>query len=335
MQKKKQGISLIVLVITIIVMIVLAAAIIISLQNNGIINKASAAKRKYNDKEYETQIKISLLQYEVEKSKDNSLTLESWMYTNLENLFGDGNITITHKSEAQEFPMTIAINNSKFDIERDGTIEKTPDYETLRSAYGKVVNGYTGYEATDVTEWKLYYVDEENKEAFIISSDVIDMKELSAKSNSNVNYTGSNDLLNFEYAIKYNGLWLEQCEEENTNNTAKYTAYMCDPSNWSQYCTGKAKYAAGGATYEMYIASIYNKQVIDFKDPDYNSDGYQIKNVSSDGYPHNNGSLITNNDLYKLAYSYWLASPNSHIWQMLIYHEGYAWRLCKWRKCLV
>ena len=51
MQKKKQGISLIVLVITIIVMIILAAAIIISLQNNGIINRASTAVKAYNEYE--------------------------------------------------------------------------------------------------------------------------------------------------------------------------------------------------------------------------------------------------------------------------------------------
>ena len=47
MQKKK-GISLIVLVITIIVMIILAGAIILTLNNNGIINKASDAVEKTN-----------------------------------------------------------------------------------------------------------------------------------------------------------------------------------------------------------------------------------------------------------------------------------------------
>ena len=47
MQKKK-GISLIVLVITIIVMIILAAAVIISLNNSGIIDRASTAVKEHN-----------------------------------------------------------------------------------------------------------------------------------------------------------------------------------------------------------------------------------------------------------------------------------------------
>ena len=50
MQKKK-GISLIVLVITIIVMVILAGAIILTLNNNGIINKASEAVEKTNLKQ--------------------------------------------------------------------------------------------------------------------------------------------------------------------------------------------------------------------------------------------------------------------------------------------
>ena len=49
--QKKRGISLIVLVITIIVMIVLAAAIIISLNNSGIIGRASEAVKEYNEDE--------------------------------------------------------------------------------------------------------------------------------------------------------------------------------------------------------------------------------------------------------------------------------------------
>ena len=50
MQKKK-GISLIVLVVSIIVMIILAAAIIISLNNSGIIKRASEAVKEYNEDE--------------------------------------------------------------------------------------------------------------------------------------------------------------------------------------------------------------------------------------------------------------------------------------------
>ena len=47
--QKKNGISLIVLVITVIVMIILAGAIIVTLNNSGIINKASEAVEKTNE----------------------------------------------------------------------------------------------------------------------------------------------------------------------------------------------------------------------------------------------------------------------------------------------
>ncbi len=50
-KNNKQGISLIVLVITIIVMVILAGAIILTLNNNGIINKASDAVEKTNLKQ--------------------------------------------------------------------------------------------------------------------------------------------------------------------------------------------------------------------------------------------------------------------------------------------
>ena len=49
--RNKKGISLIVLVITIIVMIILAAAVVISLNNTGVINKASHAVELTNEKQ--------------------------------------------------------------------------------------------------------------------------------------------------------------------------------------------------------------------------------------------------------------------------------------------
>ena len=50
-------------------------------------------------------------------------------------------------------------------------IQEPPvDYATLESMYGTVVSGYTGYSETDVTEWKLLYVDEEKEDAILISS---------------------------------------------------------------------------------------------------------------------------------------------------------------------
>ena len=81
--------------------------------------------------------------------------------TNLKRLnIPDEDITPTIKDEKETFPVVVKMNNYEYDILEDATVDKHVDFETLESLYGKVVNGYTGYEATDVTEWKLLYVDE-------------------------------------------------------------------------------------------------------------------------------------------------------------------------------
>lgn len=62
MQKKKHGISLIVLVITIIVMIILASAIVISLTNSGILKNAEDAVQKTNQSEIQQLATIGYIE---------------------------------------------------------------------------------------------------------------------------------------------------------------------------------------------------------------------------------------------------------------------------------
>lgn len=72
MQKKK-GISLIVLVITIIVMIILAASVVISLNNTGVINKASHAVDLTNEAQVQDLAALTWAECYMEKYRDEQL----------------------------------------------------------------------------------------------------------------------------------------------------------------------------------------------------------------------------------------------------------------------
>ena len=72
--QKKEGISLIVLVITIIVMIILAAAVVISLNNTGVIDKATHAVQLTDEKQ--VQDLAALIWAEAYLDEDRTETLE-------------------------------------------------------------------------------------------------------------------------------------------------------------------------------------------------------------------------------------------------------------------
>ncbi|MBR6689591.1 MAG: type II secretion system protein [Clostridia bacterium] len=95
MQKKK-GISLIVLVITIIVMIILAASVVISMNNTGIIDKATYAVDLTN--ENQVQDFASLLWAEAYLDEERTDTIENVVKAGLadnEITDADWNINVT------------------------------------------------------------------------------------------------------------------------------------------------------------------------------------------------------------------------------------------------
>ncbi len=303
--KEKTGITLIALVITIIVLLILAGVTVITLTgDNGLLTKASDAKQANEEAAALEKIKTEVAgSYNLEGKIDlNELK------TNLKRLnISDEDITPTIKDEKETFPLTIKIKENVYDIYNNGNIIGPIDYKKLESLYGKLVNGYSGYTATDVTEWKLLYVDEQYNEAFIVSSNAIPLgPPIPLTSVKGIEYTGSNNVANSEYGRKYNRLWLEKCTEESTEINAKAVAYLCDSDNWSQYVTEKAKYAAGGPTLEIYAAVGKGMQVREI----------MINGVNSVGYLTNGGTGIVNEtfrkDLLNLGGAYWYASPSTY-----------------------
>lgn len=288
--------------------------------DNGLLQKATTAKQANEEASVLEMIKTEVVgSYNLEGKIDlNELK------TNLKHLnISDEDIKPTIKNNEETFPVVVKINGYSIDILEDGTVDKTPEFEILESSYGYTVNGYIGYTATDVTEWKLLYVDEENRDAFIISSNTLPRPQPTANgiplvSKKGIEYSGSNNVTSFEYGRKYNGLWLAQCINENTNPNAKATAYMCDPENWNQYVTGKAKYAAGGATLEIFVASYYNKQISEFYDSEYNEKGKEIREANITGYPQVLGkNTLQVGSLYNTGNHAWISSPSNYAKQIV------------------
>ena len=295
--KEKTGITLIALVITIIVLLILAGVTIVTLTgDNGLLTKASDAKQANEEAEVLEKIKTEVAgSYNLEGKIDLNELKRNLKHLNIP----DEDIIPTVKDEKETFPVVVKMNNYEYDILEDATVSKTPDFKTLESLYGKVVNGYTGYKATDVTEWKLLYVDEENRDAFIISSNTLTASSIPLVSKSGVEYTGSNDVARFKYGKEYNKTWIKKCLTESTVDNAKATAYLCDPNNWNDYITGKAKYAAGGPTLEILTAS-FNKE--------------QLKNLTMSTAMYGYSSIIEGMEiggLYNTGTTYWIASPNT------------------------
>ena len=238
--KREKGITLIALVITIIVLLILAGvSISLTLGNNGVLNQATNSVTKTRNASAKEEVEMAwagaVSNYWAEWANDSSKQLDEDFLAeeligetangSIEDVsaVGDGTYMLEYQSKDREEPY-------EFSVDANGVVtlldsnQGTVDYATLRSMYGTVVSGYTGYTATDVTEWKLFYVDEKNKEAFLMASQLVTLPD--TKYNLVSSYSGSEDAKKMKYAKRYNGLWLEKCETTaNTSWRRKSNSY--------------------------------------------------------------------------------------------------------------
>lgn len=273
MKRRNNGITVIALVITIIVLLILAGVSIATLTgDNGLIRKTVEAKNATEELAIKEDLEVTVLT-SYEKGDINYNLLNDKLKKVQELKYKEN--TISEENKITELPVVVKIKGYEFDILEDGTVEKRPDYETMRNMYGTELNGYTAGsgnefdESNKVDSWKLFYVDEENREVFVISSNTTYPSMLQengipvCKSNGE-EYSGIEDIEKFEYSQKYNQVWIKSYPAYlGTAGNRKAIAYLCDPNNWKQYVTGKAKYAAGAPTMEMFTASVQEKQVKD------------------------------------------------------------------------
>ena len=109
-----------------------------------------------------------------------------------------------------------------------------------------------------------------------------------------------------------------------TYNNMKAVAYMLDTNVWSTFKdstdnSGKAEYAIGGPTLDLFSASYnqkYSSKQIQYYPDASTSYGYQVKWSTVGGYNYYIEGLPTNDSLYVIsssskAYAMWLASPSA------------------------
>ena len=324
-EKNIRGITLIALVITVIVLLILAGVTIAALSgDNGILKRATEAKEKTEKEGTIEQIKLAIMAATTEGLGEiDKTTLRS-------ELAKEG-FTV---EEDEDLPWKVISGNNKFIINEDFTVEEITgdsDTEMVTAAqiaankekyYGQVALNYTKGDLT----YRIFYVDTGNK--FGDGANTIYLK---ADYKNSITLTecasyipGGEDL---EICKRMNLSWATQrgsIAPESWNNNERAAAWLCSPSQWTDYVDDtKVQYAIGGPSIEMYVAS-YNdvKHEVGTKkgslSMEYSTQlapGYIYK---IDSELQNNGVKTNDNTIDNLGYNgmytkgdyYWLASPS-------------------------
>ena len=232
---------------------------------------------------------------------------------------------------------TLNVVAPKVEIEAGDIASKPNDY------YGEYVNYQPSNGDPDV-KWRIFYAgtnpndsSDTTNRIYLIADDYIDVDYApDSKKGTEMNksypyqvwftdiinngdYSGSSDITNS--LVKP---WLNFLNSSygryNTNENMQVVAYMLDTNVWSIFKDneGKAEYAIGGPTLDMFCASYnqkYTNKQIQYKS---NNNGYSIKWSTDYDYSSDFGlyGLQKNDSLYVInsddrAYHTWLASPAS------------------------
>ena len=195
-------------------------------------------------------------------------------------------------------------------------------------------------------KWKIFYAgtnpnvsgDTTNR-IYLIADDYINVSYApKGKKGTPIDATSTYQA-NLTYIVKnedyYNGLaditnnlvkqWLSYLYKDlySYNINMQATAYLLDTNAWSNFLDteGKAEYAIGGPTLDLFCAS-YNKkypnnQILYQTDMDGEGYGYVVKLSSDYDYGYEITGLPTDDSLYVIssrskAYEMWLASPSAY-----------------------
>ena len=204
--------------------------------------------------------------------------------------------------------------------------------------YGKYVTNYEPSNGADVG-WKIFYVGTNPNDSsditsriYLIADDYISSTYAPAgKEGTDIN--GSGQYVGFLDIVKnndYSGLnditnslvkpWLNYLNKypSSTGNNMKAVAYMLDTDVWSGFkdSEGKAEYAIGGSTLDLFCASYnqkYSTKTIQYQTS--SSSGYEVKWSSDSSYRLDISGLPMNDSLYVIsvdskASGMWIASPS-------------------------
>ncbi len=202
MQKKK-GISLIVLVITIIVMVILAGAIILTLNNSGIINKASEAINITNEATVQefAQTKWAEAYLETDKSQESlkEYVLDELQKAGITTKQYTIRVTTTGVSVSSKFDEDVTIAVAQLDTMLDSTTNSVTydmygNKMVIPAGFKVLVDDTTIYTAEDINVTKGIVIQDRtgNEFVWIPVGETIYESEASYKSITLGRYLGKN-----------------------------------------------------------------------------------------------------------------------------------------------
>ena len=287
LKEREKGITLIALVITIIVLLILASVSIAMLTGeNGILKKASTAKERTLEAEYEEKIKLAIL-----GARDNNGNFSKELLNDELKKYG-----LSGKTD-ENGTTTVEKNGKTYTIDNKGTLTSKDSTENDNNKgitaqmvaehpetyYGLKVTNYTSTNGQN--DWRIFYSDGEH--IFLITGDYVDLS-VANRLSSNTGMT--------KIGTKYRANWgavpssLQTVDNtiktrfmatgytlNSSNANSKCVSTLLNASNWESYKdnSGMAEYAIGGSTIEMWMDS-WNKR--------YPSDKLYCNNTDSNGY---------------------------------------------------
>ena len=224
--------------------------------------------------------------------------------------------------------------------------------------YGKEVTNYEPSNGNTEVKWKVFYVgtnpndiNDTTSKIYLIADDYISSQYVPNGKEGTPITVNSTYKMSFNDVIRdYSGssdvtdslgkTWLSYLNSysSSTYNNMKAVAYMLDTSVWSTFTdsAGKAEYAIGGPTLDLFSASYNQKYPTNTIQYQVNSIGYQLKWLSDSSYGYVISGLPMNDSLYVInstskASAMWLASPSGNYYDYMIgvsydgnvYYSGY------------
>ncbi len=226
--------------------------------------------------------------------------------------------TATCNVTIAEVGMTIA--EAKAAVQRDG----------LQSHIGDLVE----YNPTAGGKWRIFYYDEAGE--FGTAGKLYLKRDFVGNNTKLTNYTSYTPTTQGLAIMKaMNPKWRDSSYSSIDQENEHCVAWLCDPTNWTNYKTAEADYAIGSPSVEMYMKAFNvwktgNKNATNLICKVENKYGYSVGangTYANSGYFTNSNTIESGpNNIFMTAGSnyWWLASPSSYGSGSVLYVRGYA-----------
>ena len=341
--RNQKGITLIALVITIIVLLILAGVSITMITSqDGILGKATSAKKANEEQSILEQVKLSVQSAMINENGNVDLeTLKQEM-----NKIGYNDIN--------SLPAEIKIGDKRILISLDGNVTEFSELETLskqitRKNYGDAIRSSVDISNDKLDEWRVFFKNE--KGVYIITKNYIPNSYVKTRNsvvktrgnydvgwdtNTIKAYTSKVSAIDSSMAQLFGLSWVNDFQDKDTPSAAG-VACLLDQNIWTDLVENKLANAGGkaigGPTAEMWISSWNEK----YEDVDgalgfsTSEEGYYVFGQKEDNSKYSltkenmqkkEGYKVNEeNNLYfpnKASSRYYMASPHN-FWGMMMY----------------